>query len=1224
MQAGTEFGESAMIETDFNKLLTRVEDDTLDFKEEMYDLAGDGRVDLLKDVISMANTPRTVPAYLVCGVEWKPGSPARPIGMASQIDDVRLHEQLTSDEISPAPPAFTYHPLLIGGRHFGVVEIRPEPGVGPFYPTKDRGNKLLRDVLYVRSGGGNARANREQTRKVHQWFGRVSPLGGDATADQWNRFLDATDDLDDARQYLLIIDVAPDPAGCAGLGQIPWLAVVDFDPSSESKGILQSTRPGLQQSRTVQLAVKGDRPPIHTRNQTVWYFARGLIGRHGTEVGSEPKQWIRQYGKELDEFLEHLARATSPSPTTVISLWHEPSTTKLMTTVLDAILKSFGDAARIVAVTSDPKIEEAVAAYDAVTVALDARTLSQGVTHVLTRRRDAIGDAALPTPSGTPCPLTEKDRSWLEEELELAHLDAWRDGPDRPEPFRRGEVVTWRDLDLHHDCDRSITGAISERVRADLKDRALTRISLYHPPGAGGTTVARRLVWDIHAHFPTVVLRHLVPEQTAARLTRIAALTQSAVLCLVDGGQHRDGEIDELYSLLRGQQTSVVLLQVLRRFQKQKLAVAAAGVPQRAFWLPLELDVAETERFRAAYSQAVPSRSKLFDGIAKSSDAKVRTAFYFGLSAYGRDFHGLPNYVNSRVSSLSDVQRRIVGFLALSHHYGQQPIPAQCFAPLLGLPRDRAVDLPGCLTPEAAELIIQTDEKSWRTAHNLIAEELLKQLLTPPQAPEADAWKQQLSTWAVDFARMLHGDWQTPGEQLIDLAARVFVVRENSELLGTESSVQPRFAQLIEDIPSVHGRMEVLERLAQFFPAEAHFHAHLGRFCGLNGRYVEAMNAIDQALELSPNDSVLHHMRGMTLRYQIREKMDKSVPLVEVVAMARDAQEAFIKSRELSPDNEHGYVSEVQLLVRVLDYAARQAKADATALVYSSAADPFLREAMDAAEDLMYQLREKRGGDRASDYELDCRAKLDALYGDHQKALQGWESLLSRQGTMKPPVRRQIVWTLLHRTAGSWAKMRTKDADRCRDLLQENLADQPGDAASIRLWLQAVRHSCDPPSLNTLIERVSYWKSNSGSLEAAFYLFVLHSLAAFEGSTISREDAMRALEDCRGLARFRQKRTWSYEWVGTGQGIRGLVHQTDLGEWVGDFFKNTSLLARVKGRVAELNAPQQGRIELEGGLLAFFVPTVAGLQPGRDENRQVDCYVGFSYDGLRAWQVQAA
>ena len=58
------------------------------------------------------------------------------------------------------------------------------------------------------------------------------------------------------------------------------------------------------------------------------------------------------------------------------------------------------------------------------------------------------------------------------------------------------------------------------------------------------------------------------------------------------------------------------------------------------------------------------------------------------------------------------------------------------------------------------------------------------------------------------------------------------MLRDNSELLGTEASAQRRFAQLIEDIPLVDGRMEVLTQLANLFPNEAHFHADLGRFCG--------------------------------------------------------------------------------------------------------------------------------------------------------------------------------------------------------------------------------------------------------------------------------------------------------------------------------------------------------------------------------------------------------
>lgn len=1211
-----------MTETRFRELLQRAENDTIDFKEEMYSFKGDCLADLLKDVISMANTPRDGSAYLLCGVEWKPGSLAVAKGMSQQIDDVELHEQLTGDEISPVPPAFVYHPFLVDGKHFGVIDIPPERTVGPFYPTKDRGNKLLRDVLYVRSGGGNSRANREQTRKVYNWFGRIAPPGDDATGDQWERFLNATDDLDASGHYLLIADSQRRAHDCVGLGHIPWLAVVDFDPSSEVSGLLCAMRSALQESRTVQLAVKGERPPIYTRNHTVWYFARGLLGRQDTLATSEARIWLRDYGRELDSFLEHISKAALPAPVTVLVLWEDVSSLKLMSAALDSVVKGLGEAARIVAVVNDPKVEEAVTVYGATSVAMDVCTLAKGISHVMTRRRHSAGDIVLPTPTGTPCPIAENDRLWLEEELELVHHDAWREGPDHPEPFRRGQVVSWRDLDLHHDCERSVTSALSARVLSDLKDRLLTRINLFHPAGAGGTTVARRVAWDVHARFPTVQLRNLVPHHTSGRLAKIASLTQSAVLCVVDGGQFRDSEIDDLYAELRSQQTAVVLIQVVRRFQRQTIS-GPSGAPRRTFWLPMELDSVEAERFRAVYSQAVAERNSQFDAIAQSDDARARTAFYFGLSAYGRGFQGLPSYVKSRLDSLNEAQRQLVGFLALSHHYGQQALPAQCFAPLLGLPRDRIVNLTRVLTPEAMELLIPADEETWRTAHDLIAEEVLRQLLSPQESSDDSAWKQQLSAWAVDFIHMLRADWQTPGDQIVDVAVRVFVVRDNSELLGTESAVQSRFGQLIEDIPSVHGRMEVLRQLAELFPDQAHFHAHLGRFMGLNGRHEEATNAINRALQLSPKDALLHHMRGMILRYHIRAKMETSSPLGEIIPVAQEAREAFARSRQYNEENEHGYISDIQLIVRVLDYAARQSVLDVKSLVYSPGANPFLREAIEGAEDLMFRVREMRGGDRPSGFEMDCRAKLDALYGDHKKALQGWDSLLSRQGVARPPIRRQIVWTHLHRSSGNWKAMRTRDVDHCRSLLEKNLEDQPSDGASMRLWLQAVRHSSSPASLDSLIERVSYWKSNSITIDSAYYLYVLHSLAAYQGSPVSRDDAMRALEECKALARFRQKRTWSYEWIGTDDGIRGLIHQTDLGEWENDFFQHLAPLARIKGRVAELRAAQQGKIELECGLPAFFVPTVAGLQLGRDENRQVECYIGFSYEGLRAWQVQA-
>lgn len=75
---------------------------------------------------------------------------------------------------------------------------------------------------------------------------------------------------------------------------------------------------------------------------------------------------------------------------------------------------------------------------------------------------------------------------------------------------------------------------------------------------------------------------------------------------------------------------------------------------------------------------------------------------------------------------------------------------------------------------------------------------------------------------------------------------------------------------------------------------------------------------------------------------------------------------------------------------------------------------------------------------------------------------------------------------------------------------------------------------------------------------------------------------------------------------------------------MGDFWESVDALTRLRGRIAAIDGPQKGRIELNGGVGAFFVPAKSGFHFGRDENRLVDCYLGFSYDGPRAWDVRVA
>jgi hypothetical protein len=369
-------------------------------------------------------------------------------------------------------------------------------------------------------------------------------------------------------------------------------------------------------------------------------------------------------------------------------------------------------------------------------------------------------------------------------------------------------------------------------------------------------------------------------------------------------------------------------------------------------------------------------------------------------------------------------------------------------------------------------------------------------------------------------------------------------------------------------------------------------------------------------------------MKGMALRGEVYELIAKRAGVADVVRIAMEASKCFGEARRLDPEDEYGYISETQMIIKVLDHAGSFYEGDPMQAATDAGAPKWLRESLQTAEDLLEQVRRNHLGESSSEYEERCRAELNLLYGHHDVALQQWGNVLSRKDVYAPPVRRQMVWTYLARKRRNWANLNAKEVRRVVELLGQNMDQEPHDERNLRLWFQAVRYLDPPPTLESVIEKLAYWKASSGALEPAYYLYVLFALktipsAAFAGSALARDQFKRALEESRTLARNRRNRTKSFEWLGPGEGLRRLVHQERLGTWDRntDFWMDPSPLQRIGGVISRIRGPEAGEIEIEGNLTAFFVPGRSGHAKGFSENRHVTCFLGFSYDGLRAWAV---
>ena len=1232
-------------ELDFGALLKREADETLLFRPA-YDFtaATGGRLTsagaqswfgFMRDLLALYNTPRGTAAHIVIGITEKPGGRKERVGFTAHPDTDQLHKEMELRQYVHPVPVFTYHRVQHQAKSFGLVEI-PPMREGPSLPLADLGGGTLeRWRLYFRRGASTCVALEDDESRIREWFtateydDRLSALD----LAEWQRLL-APDPRGMARHLVLVLGPRRGglPAKAADLGRLPWSLVVDFDPRSDRDGVCAAVAGGLAARRSFHRVLLSDTVSYNPRAATYWVFARGVADRAETLDSGDWLSWQMSHARDLGRHFRAWATAASPWPVALMAVWEDASEIRFLESTLTAAAEALGASATSVLLTPDSGlVSKTVADFRIKPYEVSFAEFCAGLDVVgRDEPLEVTGDCLVPTLVETDgqshvqlAPLPPPDQRWLEEELEIVHLGVGRSPPSTGMPpgreFLRGARISWYELALRFDVEREITARIRERVRKDLKDFETTRINLYHRPGAGASTIGRRILWDFHRDYPCLVLKRTVPKETFERLFHVRTRTRLPLLLLVEGATVTENASDELYAYLRSSRIPVVMLQVFRRLHPSQEG-------ERVFPLSEELSPGEASEFAQTFASQAPAKAEEILSLAATAEPRFRSAFFFGLIAFGRDFLGLDSYLSLRLGGLQRLQSRVVESLAIAYRYAQRALPAQLFARLLGVPATHAVDLVRHLPELTLELLVEAEPGAWRATHDLIAESILEHLFWPHGA-DRRGWRQNLSTRAVEFATLCRSAGEVPSEDVLETVRRVFILRDSQDVLGTERSMQRHFSRLLDDIPSRDGQAHVLRSLTVLFPEEPHFWAHLGRYLSIVFRqYNEALGCMEQAIRLQPNDSVLHHMKGMTLGWRAQRLIIRQGELADILELTRLAAQSFARTRQLKPEGQHGYISEVQLIIKVLRYIAE--KHDGLMEYFASAgSDPYARDCLDRAEDLLRQslhlAPDHRDGSR---YEQECRAQLDTLYGRYDQAIEVLGNLLGRGDVYAPPVRRQLVWTILAKHQRVFHAISRAEADRIIGLLEANIEAEPYHDTNLTLWMQAIRYGSAPPDLHRITEQMEYWATNTGALAAHFYLHVLHSIQVMDGADGHLDRALYHLERCRERTRDWRNKWYSWEWLGRGQGVEKLLSASQVQRDCGDRFSDESLakvssLDRVPGRVARIEGRTKGEVALPGGLRAHFVPA-GRLSKARDENAQVSLVLGFSYDGIKGWAVQ--
>lgn len=1056
-----------------------------------------------------------------------------------------------------------------------------------------------------------------------------APIAAPVEDVEWNAFWQEVAGFDESEYaYMLIAGELKDLEESSSLGFLPWSAVLDLDPRSEANGLHSKAAHVLSQRRSLSWFGK-EILPVNFQRGTAWMMASGWPSRN-EDVPPSFTAWRRDYQKKIQELSAAVRAGTAPKPVKILVLPGIGISVAQLGRLIEAVDLELAESAEFILVGDcDAELSENT---------LFKRCLKGSIPAFLSRLHAIFGSSErnsrpqLPGLSGPVDVAPETLRNW-EEDFDLLHsmiLESGSQADLDASNFFRGMPPTWQDLEANLDVPREIASELLEELSARFKDGGSFTLELWHSPGAGGTTAAYRAAWGMRTTRPTVILRRF-SRLTADRLDAVYQKTQKQVLVIADASELTETYRNELFRELSRSSARIGLLYLVRSPRPESETTLHIVDPMR--------HATEVSRFVEAYLPRCNSdirrrRIQQIGDIKNTSQAPYRSPFFFGLTAYEDDFLSLDRYVGTHLKGIAPFARQTILYLALATRFSHKGISEAFFRRLFQPTITGAINLERALGVGPARLIVHGNGRL-KFVHPLLAEEALRELLG---GAGRDDWMSNLKELCVLLVRDVVAIVGPYSDEAKDIFAQLFIFRD--PWTDNTGKGKRQFAPLIEAIATVDGQQQILTLLTEVCALEPHYWNHLGRHLiyKTNENFAKAEGFLLKAVELSKEADALHfHALGMVRRFWAKHTLDEMFKnanppagdlssekvLSTVAELATGALDAFTKARELDPDDAHGYITPIQTILMIIErmYQADGHTSISELCARESDVAHWIQMRMSEAEELLGRVQHFRGQRKQSEHERKCEYDLSALYGDFDSLISTWERILDGSAA-QTWLRKAVANAYLARKRRNWRALEVVELRRIVELAECNLSFNPTSESDLRTWFQAYKFLPEF-SYNEAIDRLQAWASRSDSVDAHYYLYILHFLRWYNNGKLDGERDETLID--KHLKKSAQlsagRRDLSYEWFGYEPQWCPLVNSRELGGWVDQkqFFQDTSKLAFLEGTVSALKRTA-GTIRIGKVTRAFFRPP-AHLRESEHLNAQVHFVLGFSYERLHAWLV---
>ncbi|XP_065909107.1 uncharacterized protein [Dysidea avara] len=765
-----------------------------------------------------------------------------------------------------------------------------------------------------------------------------------------------------------------------GLSSVPWCCVVDYDPDSSKQGFLIYFRNHQSQNISCESKTFLDMQNIECNRQygdsvekltsghkCFWFLPHG-------DTESETEERCPLYDKNLyNQKVRYplnrvmrfiLERCKLEKPPIVVFLCynqyafdgqHQPPFFHDNLKVLyESAVEIIGEESVIFLTNRVTPLGKISCFHIPLPVFCD---------HLYQSSNDLICDLPLLLPSiAGELQIEGGDIAWIKEDFEIVHKNI--DGyelydkamsyervkmskeelnkkivEDATIDFLRGNRISWIGLSYQIDIKREFLEDIKVKI-LEMRSREMpgetvgevqrnTRIfELYHETGAGASTLARRVLWDLRAKFICLILHENFSYSADAvnRLTKLYEKCNRTILLLVDEDlQQYNTEL--LTYQIQVNSVPLILFRVIRTLQ------GASKLPRskRSSFLFCHLDSTEVAKLKTKYEHYLPGKvvkggrafhgAKAFglfgecviahDGhwkfcrnaphstegvIQKRMDGDTVTVEIKWSDSiieqcpvdtvklkHQKDemqtfmFYGIFYLVEEFQDRMNDhIQKKLGEVLKIEG--GKQKLQFLAYISLLfaynacySLPQacfgGIKFDILEHVPFEAHDFISKNKNGSFRVVHTIVAEQIMHFY--------HKAYHRKLSDFVIDFLRTFIPNDESANQKLRQAVSTLLWTRrstqddEGSFLDGRKK--RQDFSPLICELQTDDARRVLLEGTNIFY--NCHSFGHLARFYAIEEKHFdEAKECMEKAVALAGEhaEGTIYNMYGDIYRYELK------------------------------------------------------------------------------------------------------------------------------------------------------------------------------------------------------------------------------------------------------------------------------------------------------------------------------------------------------------------